>query len=72
MRKINPIELGQMALNDTRKSQSEKAKDYLKKKANQILGREPNTLAEAVIALKRYRETGFINDPQKLTFKNFI
>ena len=58
MQNINPLRLGEMALNDTKPRTATMVSCYLFNKANQILGREPNTFAEAVITLKKHREGG--------------
>lgn len=58
MQNINPIRLGEMALNDTKPHRAIMATCYLFQKANQILGKPVDTLAQAVITLKKHREGG--------------
>ncbi len=55
---ISIEKLGQVALNDTKPRQASKARSYINAKAHQVLGRTPNSLAEAVLAIMKYRSTG--------------
>lgn len=55
---IKAERLGEIALNDTKPQQAIKARCYIYLKAEQILGRFPKSLGEAVVAIIKYRNTG--------------
>lgn len=57
---IRAERLGEIALNDTKPMQAIKARCYIYLKGEQILGRTPKSLGEAVVAIIKHRATGEI------------
>lgn len=57
---IKAERLGEIALNDTKPRQAIKARCYLYLKAQQISGKFPSSLGEAVVTIIKYRNTGEI------------
>lgn len=60
MTNLSAEKLGQMALNDTKPRTAIKVRCYVYLKGEQILGRTPTSLGEAIVAIIKHRQTGYI------------
>ena len=60
MKNLTTDRLAQLALNDTKAKTATKAKSYIYQKAHSILKATPQSLAQAILAIKKNRETGFL------------